>query len=223
MSLFSNIEYLDFHTHRRKRMREEHIREIISLHLGEEKDYEYYTIGNHPWWTEDVLSPVEKDTLRKYLAHENCLALGEVGLDTFKGATLDIQMEILRSQLDLARELEMPVIIHCVRAFEALLQIKKEYPEIKNWCIHGYTKNETLARQLIDKGFYLSLMPVMKMTEKHGKLLQSLPLDRFFLETDDVADISIENIYLQTANVLGISSKKLQAQIIQNAELFFQK
>lgn len=222
-NLFPPTNYLDFHTHQPKRQDNPNITEITSIHLGQTPKHDFYTIGKHPWWTENILSEEEKETLKKHLSSPKCLAMGEMGLDNLKGVAMPLQMDILRSQLDLAQELERPVIIHCVRAIDQLLQIKKEYPSIQNWCIHGYARHEILALQLIDKGFHLSLMPVSKPNEKYQKLLSSLPLDRFFLETDSMPEIQIEAIYLQAAEVLGITIEALQIQLIHNAELFFKK
>lgn len=218
-----NSFFLDFHTHHLQRKDRNDIQEIVSLHLGKEDvEYDYYTIGKHPWWTETVLSGAEIKALKQHFKHEECLAMGEMGLDKFKRKSMNIQMDILRSQLDLAREIDTPVIIHCVRATDALLQIKKEYPEIKKWCIHGFSRHGILAQQLIDKGFYLSLMPVSRINDKYIRLLEILPRDRFFLETDSMPNVLIENIYLQVKNVIGISLDELKQQMIENARTFFE-
>jgi TatD DNase family protein len=213
--------YLDFHNHQQCREDRKDITEIVSLHLGKNTQHYFYTIGKHPWWTETVLSEAEALQLKSLLTAERCLAMGEMGLDNLRGPGIALQMDILRSQLRLARELAMPVIIHCVRAYDQLLHIKKEFPEIKHWCIHGYARHEVLAKQLIDKGFYLSLMPVARVTDKYQKLLHALPRDRFFLETDSMPDFLIEDIYLQAAEVLGIGVEELKRQMMGNAEGFF--
>lgn len=221
MPLFQPSIYLDFHTHARRRQDRTDIIEIVSHHLGESIEQGFYTIGKHPWWTENVLSDQEKSILKELLMSPNCLAMGEMGLDNLKGVEMSLQMDILRSQLAVAQELGKSVIIHCVRAYDQLLKIKKEFPNIKNWCIHGYARHEVLAQQLIDQGFYLSLMPVYKPTEQYQKLLCSLPQDRFFLETDSMPEIQIEAIYLQAATLLEITVEALQIQLIHNAEVFF--
>ncbi|TYP99858.1 TatD DNase family protein [Tenacibaculum adriaticum] len=218
---FENINYLDFHTHKMRRQSEANISEIVSIHLGKETEHSLYTIGKHPWWTEEVLSKEELNTLTLHLSSEHCLAMGEMGLDKFKGPELSKQIEILKSQLVLANALKKPVIIHCVRAFDQLIQIKKEFPHIPNWCIHGFSRHPELAKQLIHQGFYISLIPVLQPTEKYKTLLTSLPLDRFFLETDSMPNISIENIYLQAAKILNISVETLIKQINKNAITFF--
>jgi TatD DNase family protein len=214
--------YLDFHTHRMRRADREDIVEIISQHLGKEVEAELYTIGKHPWWTDHPITIEEKETLKIQLEKENCLAMGEMGLDKFKGPPMQEQMQILRSQLDLAVELKLPVIIHCVRTIHQLLEIKKEYPQLKKICLHGYARHANLAQQLIKEGFYLSIMPVKRVDQKYKELILSLPLDKFFLETDSMAEIQIEDVYLQVAKILGLSLDRLKAQLYQNALNFFE-
>lgn len=216
-------QYLDFHTHRERRKDKDDIVEIVSMHLGKEVSCQYYTIAKHPWWTEQVLSADETVLLKEKLKHQNCLAMGEMGLDKLQGPPMAQQMDILRSQLNLARELQLPVIIHCVRTIHQLLELKKEYPEIKKWCIHGYSRHAILAQQLIDQGFYLSLMPTMANTTKYEELVKTLPKNRFFLETDSHPNIKIEDIYLRTAEILDWDLGQLKKQMNNNAREFFER
>lgn len=217
---FHPSNYLDFHTHRLKRSDRGDITEIVSVHLGKETDKKLYTIGKHPWWTEEVLSSEEIQVFETHFENENCLAMGEMGLDKLKGVSLEKQVAILKSQLDVARNFNQPVIIHCVRAFDQLLKVKNEYPEIKKWCIHGYARHKELAKQLLNNGFCLSLMP-QKMTDKYVELVKYVPLDRLFLETDSMAGIYIEDIYLQVSKILNVSIEALKRQMAENATTFF--
>lgn len=219
---FSPTHYLNFHTHQMRSEKQDDILEIISLHLGEEKEADYYSIGKHPYWSTEPLSIKELEELKQHFAKDNCLAIGEIGLDKFKGPPMEMQMKILRSQLDLAAELQLPIVIHCVRAFHQLLSIKKEYTSLQRICIHGYSRNAILAQQLLKAGFYLSIMPKLKIDEHYKELIQALPLDKIFLETDSMSEIQIEDVYLQVAKILGLSLTELKAQLYQNALNFFE-
>lgn len=221
--LYPNTHFLDFHTHYLDRLDNSNITEIVSLHFDDMKDHHYFTIGFHPWKTLQKISNEEKQIFIEKLNKDQCLAMGEMGLDNLKGPDMSLQMDILRSQLEIAQELDLPVIIHCVKAYDQLLQIKKEFPLIKNWCIHGYARHAILANQLIKQGFYISLMPVTTINDKYIKLLQSIPLDKLFLETDSMPNIQIENIYLQASKILGVSIDGLKQQIHNNANIFFKK
>jgi len=152
-SIFQNQTFLDFHTHRARHIDREDVMEIISLHLGQEREKKYFTVGLHPWSADKVVTAEQKDAFSILLSDPSCLAMGEVGLDKLKGLPIDEQMDILRSLLEIAQDMNKPVIIHCVRAFDQLIKIKKEFPSIRKWCVHGYGRHAILAKQLIDQAF----------------------------------------------------------------------
>lgn len=170
---FHESQLLDFHTHRVRHEDDTGVQEIVSLHLGEQhqKAHEYFTIGMHPWWTDQPASNVQQEELGRLLRHPNCLALGEIGLDKLKGPDMSVQLQVFRSLLAIALEFHQPVIIHCVRAFDQLLRVKKAFPEMEKWCIHGYGRHVTLARQLIDQGFYLSSCQHQALSISNGLML----------------------------------------------------
>ncbi|MAE86788.1 MAG: hypothetical protein CMB80_28895 [Flammeovirgaceae bacterium] len=215
----SNHAFLDFHTHSLREHDRDDVIEILSIHLGQDKPHDLFTIGMHPWWTDDPITPEQKTRLVSELTKPACLAMGEIGLDNLKGPDMVLQMNILRSLLDVAKETGKPVIIHCVRAFDQLLKIKKEYPSIEKWCVHGYGRHNTLAKQLIDQGFHLSLMP--SKDEKYAEWFKSLPMERLFLETDSMPNVRITQVYEQVAEVTGMSLHALKNQMSQNAKEFF--
>lgn len=196
--------------------------EIVSIHLGQEKAYEYFTIGMHPWWTVQPVTSSQREKIEALLSEPACLALGEIGLDNLKGPAMNQQMDILRSLLSIAEKQEKPVIIHCVRAFDQLNRIKKEFLGIRNWCIHGYSRHATLARQLIEQGYYLSLMPQIP-NPKFDELLREIPIDRLFLETDSMPSSNIRDVYQRASQILNIEIADLCRQINENAKTFFGK
>ena len=220
-SIFEDIGYLDFHTHTMRHQDENGVIEIVSIHLGKEREKEFFTVGLHPWWSEKIPSENELKELRRLLDEPNNLAMGEMGLDNLKGPDLNIQMNILRAQLNLAMEFQKPVIIHCVRAFDQLIRIKKEFPKIDKWCVHGFGRHATLAKQLIDQGFYLSLMP--SSDSKYQDWFDSLPHDKLFLETDSMAGVDINEVYQKVSDVSGLKLEDLRRQINVNATEFFNR
>ena len=221
MSIFSDHHYLDFHTHSMRHAGREDVLEIVSVHLGKDKKQrKYFTVGLHPWWTEQPVTTGQRAELEKLLVSPHCLAMGEMGLDKLKGPAMDQQMDILRSQLQIADELNKPVIIHCVRATDQLIIIRKEFPGIKKWCIHGYGRHATLGKQLIDQGFYLSLMPGLPPA-KYIALFSALPHDRLFLETDSMPGKDIVEIYAAIAECTGLEIPHLCRQMNSNARAFF--
>lgn len=211
------MKILNFHTHHPTNSSE--LREIVSFHLNETVTDNFHTIGAHPWWTKTELSDSKIELLRSKLSHENCLALGEIGLDKLKGTRMEIQIKNLRKQLEVAEELNLPVIIHCVKAFDQLLAFKKEFSKIENWCIHGFNKKVELAKQLLSAGFYFSL-PISSNFEA---LLQELPSEKVFFETDDSIENSIDDIYSKASTTLNKPVIDLTKEHWDNAEDFFGK
>ncbi|MEZ4986942.1 MAG: TatD family hydrolase [Saprospiraceae bacterium] len=157
-TVFPPTAYIDFHTHRARYGDREDVLEIISSHLGDGKEGSLYTLGCHPWLTMEQLDATALSDLQDTLLNDpRCLALGECGLDKLKGPAMSIQIAILEQQLELADRHRKSVVIHCVRAYDPLLQVKKQFPNIPNWVIHGYARHDILAKSLVDQGFYLSL------------------------------------------------------------------
>ncbi|UXP32603.1 TatD family hydrolase [Reichenbachiella agarivorans] len=219
-NLFQDNHFLDFHTHHLRHVDRDDVTEIVSIHMGKERAHQYFTIGIHPWWIEQLLTSTQSDELKLQLSDPHCLAMGEIGLDNTKGPSLKIQTELFKSLLHLAEDLKKPVVIHCVRAFDQLIKIKKEFPLIPNWCVHGFGRHAILARQLVDQGFYLSLMPNMP-SSKYEDIIKSVPLDRIFLETDSMPDVNIEEIYFRISKLSGIEISDLCRQLNRNAREFF--
>ena len=219
-SVLVEIKYLDFHTHKLRHFQNHEVMEIVSIHPGQWMDYQFFTVGMHPWLTDSKLTRLDKIYLREQMSNPYCLAMGEMGLDKLKDPELRVQEEILKSQLQIASDMHKPVVLHCVRAFDQLIKIKQEFPHISKWCIHGYARHVTLAKQLISQGFYLSFMPALP-DEKLMDLLSGVPKERWFLETDSMAGVNIKDVYIRAANLMGWDPADLTEQITENAKQFF--
>jgi TatD DNase family protein len=115
------------------------------------------------------------------------------------------------------------VVIHCVRAYDLLLKVKRNFPRIPYWAVHGYARHDVLAKTLVDQGFHLSLAPERS---SHAGLLatvKALPLERLFLETDSAHWQDIVDVYNFVAEWRGMPLPELQATIAENCKTFFQK
>jgi TatD DNase family protein len=176
----------------------------------------YYSIGIHPWYIDTQAVANELEIITNALQDKNCLALGECGLDKLTTTNFELQKEVFIKQLVLAKKYNKPVIIHCVKAFDELLIIKKQFPNIV-MIIHGFSKSNALAKQLQKHGFYLSFG---KHILKHPEILKDLTIAKIFLETDDAA-IRIDTIYDKVSKVLNISKKQLEKQLTENFKNIF--
>lgn len=218
---FEPNSYLDFHTHLQRRQLDDSIIEIVSTSPQSTLENCYFTIGVHPWDISSLLKAPEKAYISNILSKEYCLGLGEVGLDKYKGPSIEIQSEVLKQQLELLKQFNKPVVVHCVKSFNEIIKIKREFPQISNWCIHGFNNNESIAKQLIEQGFYLSFNIKEQQIEKFAKILPHTPINKIFFETDNYENEMIEDVYFRAAKILNTDLQQLKAQIILNAKKFF--
>lgn len=217
--MFDYSPFVDFHTHSLKA--EKDTIQVLSCHeKGPEMD-SYHTLGYHPWWQMSELTGSQLEHLRwHYNSHDACLGIGECGLDKLKGAPAHIQLKIFRQQLDLASELDAPVIIHCVKSHQEIVSLKKEYPNAL-WCIHGFNKNMRLAATLLDHGIYLSISPDATWLKNRCELLDYLPLYRIFIESDGKSDISIRDRYTVLAQSKNLTIEEVRTSLFHNFKTFF--
>ncbi|WP_036300327.1 TatD family hydrolase [Methylomarinum vadi] len=177
----------------------------------------FISIGIHPWFIErqNPDHPIQK--LESYRDHPKLLAVGECGLDKTVTTDLARQISLFEQQITLAEQWRKPLMIHCVRAYNELLQLKKKGCTSQPWIIHGFNNNPELAKQLLKQGCYLSLgKALLREQSNAAKTLQRMPLDRLFLETDAAADISISAIYAAAAKITGLAIASLRRQIVRN-------
>ena len=150
------------------------------------------------------------------------MAIGECGLDKNTAFNPDFQISVLNEQYKFAEKSGRPMIIHCVRSFELLLQWQKS-KQVK-MLVHGFNRKIELLRELIKAGFYLSFgAAIFEDSISFNAALIECPPDRLFLETDDQEKYSIEDIYKKAASILKIDVDKLQLQILENNKIFFKK
>lgn len=177
-----------------------------------------FSIGIHPYDINLVDENSFKE-LEKKLNHKNCIAIGECGLDKLKNADLISQKIVLQKQLELAVKYNKPLIIHCVKAFDELIELCKPFENKIQLIIHGFNKSEELAVQLISKGFYLSLNHTIFNKENFD--FTKLPINKLFFETDDYTLILISDVYKKASIKLKMDVNELKEKIYSNFNLLF--
>lgn len=176
----------------------------------------YFSIGIHPWDADIQFSMAE---FEKIIQHPNCLGIGECGLDKVIDIDLELQKKVFISQLDLAVKFQKPVIIHCVKAFDELIEICASYHSKIPLIIHGFNKSVQLAKQLIDKGFYISLND--SIFKKEDIDFSVLLQEKLFLETDNSESILIEEVYQKAAVCFQMPEDELKEKIYSNFTTLF--
>ena len=154
--------------------------------LTKQYDYIYGAVGSHP----DVADEVDAAVLEEYrmLCKQNpkIKAIGEIGLDYhYEDIPREIQQKAFRLQMELARELDLPVIVHERDAHEDGMKIVEEFPEVTG-VFHCYSGSAEMAKWLVARGWYIGFTGVLtfKNARKALEVAAALPLDRIVLETD---------------------------------------
>jgi TatD DNase family protein len=135
---------------------------------------------------------------------------------------LDLQQAVFEKQLLLAEKYQKPVVIHCVAAFQELIAIKKKLNLSVPLLIHGFSKNEQVAKQLLNNGFYISFGKYLLQKPELESVFKNMPNDRFFLETDTVEE-GIQEVYALAAKYKGISEEEIQEIVNSNFNTIFNK
>lgn len=108
------------------------------------------------------------------------VAIGETGLDSLRGSSLDVQTALLRRHALLAESVGKPLILHVVRRWDEIIALKKELKPTVKWIIHGFRGGARQARSLVDAGFYLSVGEHF-----NPDAIRDIPSDRLYTETDE--------------------------------------
>lgn len=176
----------------------------------------YSSIGIHPWYLTEDNAETQWNALLEQISSPTTIAIGEGGLDKLKGPSLDTQIRILKQQVLLSEEKKLPLILHCVKAYNELILLKKEIQPSQPWIIHGFRGKESLAIDCLRHGFYLSFGEHFQ-----ADALRVVPINKLFIETDE-SKASIETIYQSIAQVRHISLEELNESIKKNVkEVFF--
>ncbi len=181
-----------------------------------------YSMGIHPWYIEEGDVENNLQVIRDNIKDIKCLAIGECGLDKRIATPLPLQNRVFESQLEIAQQARLPVIVHCVAAYQEVIEIKKRMDITVPMIIHGFSKNTQVAESLLHNGFYLSFGKYLLRNPELSGVFRKVPDDRFFLETDTVEE-GIAAVYEKAAAVKDISVAKLSQIVDGNFNFVFQK
>ena len=155
-----------------------------SMVLSREYDYIYFACGIHPEEV-DGLPDNYIDILRQMAKDEKCVAIGEIGLDYYwRQDNKDLQKKVFEEQILLARELDLPIIVHDREAHEDTLNILKKHKP--KGVLHCFSGSVETAKEVLKLGMYIGLggAVTFKNAKKPVEVAEMLPLDRLLLETD---------------------------------------
>lgn len=214
------MQYFNLHTH--QFMNQPNVLELVNQYPQEfDAAIPFYSMGIHPLYIDENRLERDFQILDQKLGLPECLALGECGLDKRSETPFEIQQSVFEKQLILAEKYQKPVVIHCVFAFQELIEIKKRLKITVPMIVHGFSKKAELAKQLIENGFYVSFGKNLLRNPELESVFKNIPNDKFLLETDMIEE-GIQDVYALAAKYKGIELEELQKIINNNYKTVFE-
>jgi TatD DNase family protein len=213
--------FFNLHTHQFTNQKD--VLEIVNQYPQEFDDsITNFSIGIHPWYIIEHRIHEDLEIIERKLKENNCLAIGECGLDKRIEIPMALQQIVFEQQLALAEKHQKPVIIHCVAAFQELIVIKNKLNISVPMIIHGFSKNIQLANELVKNGFFLSFGKYLILNKELELVFNSVPKDRLFLETDTIEQ-GIQVVYELAAKYRKVELAKMVTIIENNFNTVFKK
>lgn len=181
-----------------------------------------FSAGIHPWHIYSLNLQNAFKELYCISTSKNLVAIGECGLDKFSKTDIQIQIKVFEKQLLLAEQLNLPVIVHCVRSYDLILNLRKKFSKTP-WIVHDFTGNFQLAKQLTMHNIYISFgNNFMKKSQKILETARRIDLNFVFLETD-IDKFDIDEVYEQFSLNRKINIEQLENKISSNFKKVFPK
>lgn len=234
------MQFIDIHTHHMN-LTNQHSKSILNVFAHEIVEKlenlplkQLISIGLHPYHLESERQQTEIikniSLVQQYANNNKVWAIGETGLDKSRNdkspnTNFELQKEVFYQHIKISETVKKPLIIHCVRAYNEVLAIKKQLKPQQKWIFHGFNGNAEIAKQLLTHNCCLSYgYNLFNSTAKATLFFKEMPLELLFLETDTINNSmnntisDIEKIYLQAAILKNIKIEDLVAQILVNFE-----
>jgi TatD DNase family protein len=205
--------------------------ELAAAHSG----FVYPALGWHPWYIREERIGEELDFVRAHVGE--AVAVGEVGLDYHKrvreGAGKELQKRVLREILRIAGDGCRPALIHSRYAWRDAFDLVAE-AGLEKAVFHWYTGTSSVLRDIIGRGYYLSVTPAVAYHEEHRRAVRETPLERLLLETDapvvyargregefTAGPADVARALQGAAALKGISEAEMAAATTANAQRLF--
>jgi TatD DNase family protein len=158
-------------------------RETVAL--TERFDVFYGAVGVHPHDASSYNDDVERE-LETLLAKERIVAVGEIGLDFYRDLSpRDVQRDVFKKQIRLAKRTDRPIIIHCRDAFDDVIAVLRSESDSYRGIFHAFGGDSAMARTVLNLGFYIGIGGIVTFKKSNlADVVAELPADRIVLETD---------------------------------------
>lgn len=219
------MKFINIHTHNQVTSKAETL-SILSLSMLDFNqnlhiEADALSIGIHPWYIRENNVTNELKELSEVVKSKKVIAVGECGLDRSKGgiASIETQKTYLLKQINIAQEQNLPLIIHCVRAYADFMEILKK-PSNSVFIFHDYTANKLITNALLKSNCYFSFGSRLIHSQKTKDCFEQIELNKCFFETDD-SEYNIEFIYNCASQIKKITMDELKFQIMENYRMVF--
>ncbi|MCO4793247.1 MAG: TatD family hydrolase [Bacteriovoracaceae bacterium] len=204
------MSWFDFHTHQENKENS-----IYNLTINENDntsppDSSPFSIGLHPWFQ---LNDTIFNKVKMISKLKNCVAVGETGLDKVRDENFELQVIYLKKHFELAEEIEKPVILHCVKAYNDILKIALDMKLTVPVIFHDYNGGEEITIRLIkESNFYFSLGRLfMSKSSKVRQSVSHIPINRVCFETDD-KKIDLDLLGETLSNIKFLTKQKIEEE-----------
>ena len=212
-------KFINLHTHKFSNLLD--VIEVVNQYPWEfNASIPNYSIGIHPWYIDENRLESDLEIIKEKLQLNECLALGECGLDKRIEIPLDLQISVFKKQLEIVKQTNKPIVLHCVAAYDEVITIKREMKIENPMIIHGFSKNEQVAKSLLNNGFYLSFGKYLLRNPDLEKVFTFAPENQVLLETDTIEE-SIYQVYEKAASIKGISVEEMKTIVFTNFSTIF--
>ncbi len=173
----------------------------------------YAQAGIHPWFISDWKKQAK--TIFQILETKSIQFLGECGLDKVCDTPWELQVEAFTQQIKWSNDFQIPLVIHCVKAYQEIVALLKQHNHRQKVIFHGFMGSFPLAQQLTRLGYLLSFGNVLYHHAKTQDTFCKLPLECILLETDDFS-IEIKEVYKKACELKNISLDELRLKLAYN-------
>jgi TatD DNase family protein len=176
----------------------------------------FYSVGLHPWF---LKSPEENNIqlnlVEEALEFDPVIFVGECGVDKTRPA-FDEQMRVFKAQVFMAEEFKKPLVIHCVKAYNEVLELHDKLHPETDWILHGYSGGVEMTKQLEKRGLFFSFGAVLlKSGSKAIDSFRYLPVEKIFFETDEFEG-NVKQIYSRGAKLKNVSLETMSKAVWAN-------
>ncbi|MBR3254935.1 MAG: TatD family hydrolase [Clostridia bacterium] len=197
-----------------------------AIEIANNCDFTYATVGISP---NDIPQNEEElwkqlDEIKQLATNKKVVAIGEIGLDYYWNKdNKELQIKAFIKQIDIANELNLPIVIHTREAVMDTIQVLKEHPVTNKGVFHCCPLNRELVKEALKLDFYISFAGVVtfKNAKNADEIINMVPVDKFLIETDSpyLAPEPVRGTRNTPANVIFVAAKVASSRNISIEEI----